>query len=70
MVRNESYWEGAPNMDGMITRVVPDSGARLAQLLSGEIDITGLEPTQLTSVKATRTSPSSAPTTTATTTSA
>ncbi|HHW88693.1 MAG TPA: hypothetical protein GX400_21095 [Chloroflexi bacterium] len=51
MVRNESYWEGAPNMDGMITRVVPDSGARLAQLLSGEIDITGLEPTQLTSVE-------------------
>ena len=51
MVRNESYWEGAPNMDGMITRVVPDSGTRLAQLLSGEIDITGLEPTQLTSVE-------------------
>jgi peptide/nickel transport system substrate-binding protein len=51
MTRNESYWEGAPNMDGMITRVVPDSGARLAQLLSGEIDITGLEPTQLSSVE-------------------
>ncbi len=51
MVRNESYWEGAPYMDGMITRVVPDSGARLAQLLSGEIDITGLEPAQLTSVE-------------------
>lgn len=51
MVRNESYWEGAPYMDGMITRVVPDSGTRLAQLLSGEIDITGLEPAQLTSVE-------------------
>ncbi|MBW7884954.1 MAG: hypothetical protein H3C34_20410 [Caldilineaceae bacterium] len=51
LVRNESYWEGAPNMDGMIYRVVPDSGARLAQLLSGEIDVTGLEPTQLASVE-------------------
>ncbi|MCB0054422.1 MAG: hypothetical protein KDE24_33295, partial [Caldilinea sp.] len=51
MTRNDSYWEGAPYMDGMITRVVPDSGARLAQLISGEIDITGLEPTQLTSVE-------------------
>jgi len=51
MTRNDSYWEGAPYMDGMITRVVPDSGTRLAQLISGEIDITGLEPTQLTSVE-------------------
>ena len=51
LTRNDTYWEGAPNMDGMIYRVVPDSGARLAQLLSGEIDITGLEPTQLTSVE-------------------
>ena len=51
LVRNEDYWEGAPNMDGRITRIVPDSGARLAQLLSGEIDVTGLEPSQLTSVQ-------------------
>ncbi|MBE2236416.1 MAG: hypothetical protein IAE81_01420, partial [Caldilineaceae bacterium] len=51
MTRNETYWEGAPNMDGLITRIVPDAGARLAQLLSGEIDVTGLEPTQLASVE-------------------
>ena len=51
LTRNDTYWEGAPNMDGMIYRVVPDSGSRLAQLLSGEIDVTGLEPTQLTSVE-------------------
>ncbi|MFZ4850245.1 MAG: ABC transporter substrate-binding protein [Caldilinea sp.] len=51
LTRNERYWEGAPHMDGMIYRVVPDSGTRLAQLLSGEIDITGLEPAQLTSVE-------------------
>ncbi|MFN3978888.1 MAG: ABC transporter substrate-binding protein [Caldilinea sp.] len=51
LTRNESYWEGAPYMDGMIYRVVPDSGTRLAQLLSGEIDTTGLEPAQLSSVE-------------------
>ncbi len=51
MTRNEIYWEGAPNMDGMITRIVPDAGARLAQLLSGEVDVVGLEPTQLASVE-------------------
>lgn len=51
LTRNETYWEGAPNMDGMIYRIVPDSGTRLAQLLSGEIDTTGLEPTQLSSVE-------------------
>ena len=38
-------------MDGMIYRVVPDAGARLAQLQSGEIDITDLEPAQLTAVQ-------------------
>lgn len=51
LVRNEDYWEGAPHMDGTITRIVPDSGTRLAQLLSGEVDVTGLEPAQLTSVQ-------------------
>ena len=47
LVRNESYWEGAPNMDGKIFRIVPDSGARLAQLQSGEVDMIGLEPEQI-----------------------
>lgn len=51
LTRNETYWDGAPYMDGMIYRVVPDSGTRLAQLLSGEIDTLGLEPTQLSSVE-------------------
>ena len=50
LVRNESYWEGAPHMDGMIYRVVPDPAAQLAQLQSGEIDIMGLEPAQLDAV--------------------
>ena len=51
LVRNENYWEGAPYMDGMIYRIVPDAGTRLAQLQSGEVDIVGIEPTQLTAVQ-------------------
>jgi peptide/nickel transport system substrate-binding protein len=51
LVRNESYWEGPPNVDGMIFRVVPDANARLNQVLNGEIDITPLEPTQLGAVE-------------------
>ncbi len=51
LVRNETYWEGAPNTDGMIFRVVPDANARLNQVLNGEIDITPLEPTQLGAVE-------------------
>jgi peptide/nickel transport system substrate-binding protein len=47
VVRNEDYWEGAPNMDGNITRVVPDAGARIAQLQSGEIDYLDVQPNQI-----------------------
>lgn len=49
LTRNEKYWEGAPNMEGMIFKVVPDPGAQLAQMQSGEIDIMGLQPNQLAS---------------------
>ena len=52
LVRNENYVLGAPNMDGMIYKVVPDPGARLAQLQSGEVDSTGLQPEQLEVVEA------------------
>lgn len=45
--RNENYWEGSPHMDGSIVRVVPDPGARLAQLQSGEIDYLEVQPNQI-----------------------
>ena len=51
LVRNETYWEGAPPMDGMIFKVVPDPGARLAQLQTGEVDTTGLQPEQISTVE-------------------
>ena len=52
LVRNESYWEGTPFMDGLITRMVPDPGARLAQLQSGEVDVIALQPEQIDIVEA------------------
>ncbi|MGB5052455.1 MAG: ABC transporter substrate-binding protein, partial [Caldilineaceae bacterium] len=51
LLRNESYFKGAPNMDGMIIKTVPDAGARLAQLQTGEIDTLGLQPEQLTTAQ-------------------
>ncbi|MEZ4658645.1 MAG: ABC transporter substrate-binding protein [Caldilineaceae bacterium] len=46
-VRNDNFWKGAPLMDGLITKVVPDPGARLAQLQSGEVSDIGLQPEQI-----------------------
>lgn len=51
LLRNDSYFKGAPNMDGMIIKTIPDAGARLAQLQTGEIDILGLQPEQLTTAQ-------------------
>ncbi len=51
IVRNDAYSDGAPIMDGQIYRVVPDAGARLAQLQSGEIDIVELQPSQLSAIE-------------------
>ena len=51
VTRNETYWEGAPNLEGMIFKVVPDPGAQLTQFQSGEIDTMDLQPNQLASVQ-------------------
>ncbi len=50
VVRNENYYLGAPNMDGMIYRVVPDAGTRLAMLQSKESDILRVQPNQIATV--------------------
>lgn len=52
VVRNETYWKGAPYMDGQITRVIPSSGTRLAALEAGEVDLVSLEPAQVERAKA------------------
>ncbi len=51
LLRNDTYFKGAPNMDGMIYRIIPDPGARLAALQTGEVDVIGVQPEQLTSVQ-------------------
>ena len=39
LTRNEGYWGSSPYLDRLIYRVIPDQTARVAGLLSGEIDI-------------------------------
>lgn len=48
--RNSRYWQGAPLMERMIFRIVPDAAQRLELLLAGELDETPLTPDQLTSL--------------------
>jgi peptide/nickel transport system substrate-binding protein len=47
MGRNETYWQGAPYMEGRIIKVIPDTAAQLAQLQNGEVDTMDLEPDQI-----------------------
>jgi peptide/nickel transport system substrate-binding protein len=50
--RNNDYWAGAPYLDHLIFRVIPDQSARVAALLSGEIDIAmELPPDSIDTVK-------------------
>lgn len=39
LTKNENYWDGAPKLDKVIFKVIPDNTARLIALQSGEIDI-------------------------------
>ena len=47
-----NYADGAAYMDGMIWRIVPDPGARLAQLQSGEVDYIDAQPEQIAVIDA------------------
>jgi peptide/nickel transport system substrate-binding protein len=44
---NDDYFQGRPNLDGIIFRVVPDGNTRVTQLLTGQLDLAELEPNQL-----------------------
>ena len=44
---NPAYFEGAPLLDGIFFKVIPDGNARVAQIRSGEIDFTVIEPPQI-----------------------
>ena len=45
--KNPDYFEGAPLLDGIIFKVIPDGNARVAQVRSGELDFTVIEPPQI-----------------------
>lgn len=39
LVRNDNYWGGQPKLQTINFRILPDSNAQLAQLLSGDLDL-------------------------------
>jgi peptide/nickel transport system substrate-binding protein len=52
---NRDYFGGAPMLDGIVFKVIPDGNARLAQLRAGEIDFTVIEPAQVAALGGTST---------------
>ena len=48
--RNNRYWQGAPLMERMVFRILPDAAVRLELLRAGELDETTLTPDQLASL--------------------
>ena len=48
MSRNADYWDkGKPHIDQLITRFIPDAGARAVALENGEVDVGGVFPVAL-----------------------
>jgi peptide/nickel transport system substrate-binding protein len=43
---NDEYFEGRPNIDQFIYRIIPDSSTMFQELLSGGVDMMGLNPLQ------------------------
>jgi peptide/nickel transport system substrate-binding protein len=43
---NDDYFEGRPNIDRFIYRIIPDSSTMFQELLSGGVDMMGLTPLQ------------------------
>lgn len=43
---NERYFEGRPNIDQYLYRIIPDSSTMFQELLSGGVDMMGLNPLQ------------------------
>ena len=46
LVANDAYYEGRPNIDQVIYRIIPDSATMFQELLSGGVDMMGLNPLQ------------------------
>jgi peptide/nickel transport system substrate-binding protein len=43
---NDRYFEGRPNIDRFVYRIIPDSSTMFQELLSGGVDLMGLNPLQ------------------------
>lgn len=43
-MKNEDYFKGAPNIDKIIFKIVPDDNAKAIQMQSGELDLALLTP--------------------------
>ena len=50
VTRNDAYWKDAAKVDGVIIRSVPESGARMAMLQTGEAQFVPTFPTELLQV--------------------
>ncbi len=46
MARNDRYWAGPPTWDAVTIRPIPNSAARLASLLAGDVDLIDSPPPQ------------------------
>ena len=44
LVKNEAYFQGAPQIDTIVFKIVPDDNAKAMQLRSGELDLALLTP--------------------------
>ena len=44
LTKNENYYKGAPNIDRIVFKIVPDDNAQALQLESGELDLALLDP--------------------------
>ena len=43
-VRNDDYWNGAPLLDGIEVRVIPETNVQLVEMQAGTIEVIGLDP--------------------------
>jgi len=49
--RYEDYFDGRAHLDGMVFQIIADGNARVAQVRSGDIDFTTIEPPQVDTIK-------------------
>jgi peptide/nickel transport system substrate-binding protein len=46
LAANDDYWEGRPHLDRLLIRIIPETSLSEIELLTGGIDLYGLEPHQ------------------------